>query len=69
MESLAKPKGASVSQVALAWLLADPLIISPIIGANSLEQLRDNLGAVDVRLTPDEKSALDEATAWKEKRD
>jgi aryl-alcohol dehydrogenase-like predicted oxidoreductase len=66
LDALAKAKGVSVSQVALAWLLADPLITSPIIGANSLEQLQDNLGAVDVRLTPEEKSALDQATAWKE---
>jgi len=69
MEKLARGKGASVSQVALAWLLSEPLITSPIIGANSLEQLKDNLGAVDVRLTPEEKSALDQATAWKEKGD
>ncbi len=69
LDSLAKGKGASVSQVALAWLLADPLITSPIIGANSPEQLKDNLGAVDLRLTPEEKTALDQATAWKEKGD
>ena len=69
MEKLAKERDVSVSQVALAWLLADPLIISPIIGANSPEQLKDNLGAVDVCLTPEEKSALDQATAWKEKGD
>ena len=69
MEKLAKGKGASVSQVALAWLLADPLITSPIIGANSPEQLKENLGAVDVRLTPEEKTVLDQATAWKEKDD
>lgn len=64
MESLAKEKKATISQVALAWLMADPLITSPIIGANSLEQLKDNLGSVDMRLTPAEKSALDKATAW-----
>ncbi len=64
MDVLAKEKNASVSQIALAWLLADPLITSPIIGANSLEQLKDNLGAVSVRLTPAEKAALDRATAW-----
>jgi aryl-alcohol dehydrogenase-like predicted oxidoreductase len=69
MDSLAKRKGASISQIALAWLMADPLITSPIIGANSLEQLKDSLGALDVRLTPDEKSALDQASAWKEKGD
>jgi len=66
MDTLAKQKGASISQIALAWLLADPLISSPIIGANSIEQLKDNLGALDVRLTPAEKTTLDNASAWKE---
>ena len=66
MDALAKQKGASISQIALAWLLADPLISSPIIGANSIEQLKDNLGALDVRLTPAEKTILDKASAWKE---
>jgi len=65
MEKLAKGKGVGISQVALAWLLADPLITSPIIGANSPEQLKEDLGAVELRLTPDEKSALDQATAWR----
>jgi aryl-alcohol dehydrogenase-like predicted oxidoreductase len=69
MDRMAKGKGASISQVALAWLLADPLIASPIIGANSPEQLKDNLGAVDVHLTSEEKSALDQATTWKEEGD
>ncbi|HEY5271402.1 MAG TPA: aldo/keto reductase [Anaerolineales bacterium] len=66
MDALAKEKHASISQIALAWLLADPLITSPIIGANSVEQLKDNLSAMDVHLTPTEKSALDKASAWKE---
>jgi aryl-alcohol dehydrogenase-like predicted oxidoreductase len=66
MDVLAKEKRASISQIALAWLLADPLITSPIIGANSVEQFKDNLGAMDVHLTPDEKSTLDKASAWKE---
>ncbi len=69
MDAMAKQKGASISQVALAWQMADPLITSSIIGANSPEQLMDNLGAVDVPLTPYEKSALDQATAWKEEED
>ncbi len=64
MDVLAKEKNATISQIALAWMLADPLITSPIIGANSVEQLKDNLGAVNVRLTPAEKSALDQATDW-----
>ena len=69
LDSTAKGKGASISQVALAWLLANPLITSPIVGANSTEQLKDLLGAVEVGLTPDEISALDQATSWMEKKD
>jgi aryl-alcohol dehydrogenase-like predicted oxidoreductase len=64
MEQLAKANGVSVSQVALAWLMANPIITSPIIGANSSEQLMDNLGALAVNLTTQEKSILDQATAW-----
>jgi aryl-alcohol dehydrogenase-like predicted oxidoreductase len=67
IDKLAKGRGMSVSQVSLAWLLADPIITCPIIGPNSLEQLKDNLGALDVHLAIEEKSALDQATAWREK--
>lgn len=58
--------GASVSQVALAWLLADPVITSPIIGPRTLEQLADNLGAVEIELATEEKEALDRASAWQD---
>ena len=69
MDGLAKEKGASISQIALAWLLAEPVITSPIIGANSIEQLKDNLGAVNIHLTPAEKTALDKASGWKDDGD
>jgi aryl-alcohol dehydrogenase-like predicted oxidoreductase len=65
MEELGNEKGGrSVSQVALAWLLSDPLITSPIIGPRSLEQLHDNLGAAGLRLSAQEKTRLDEASRW-----
>ena len=54
--------GISTSQVALVWLLTNPLITAPIIGPRSIEQLQDNLGAAGLRLTPEEKKSLDEAT-------
>jgi aryl-alcohol dehydrogenase-like predicted oxidoreductase len=54
----------SISQVALAWLLTDDLITSPIIGPRTMEQLTDNLGSVGFRLTSEEKSQLDEASKW-----
>jgi aryl-alcohol dehydrogenase-like predicted oxidoreductase len=56
--------GVSVSQVALAWLLTDSLVSSPIIGPRTLEQLEDNLGAVGLRLTEDEKHDLDQISSW-----
>jgi aryl-alcohol dehydrogenase-like predicted oxidoreductase len=65
MDGMAKEKGATLSQIALAWLLADPLITSPIIGANSLDQLKENLGALAISLSAEEKAVLDKATAWK----
>lgn len=66
MDAIAKARGASVSQVALAWMLADPLISSPIIGPNKMEQLTDNLGALEVHLTAEEVKTLNDATAWQE---
>jgi aryl-alcohol dehydrogenase-like predicted oxidoreductase len=65
MDSFSRQKGDySISQVALAWMLYDPLITSPIIGPRTLEQLEDNLGAVGLRLSEDEKIKFDEASSW-----
>ncbi len=65
MEKLAQEKGGySLSQIALAWQLSNPVITSPIIGPRSLEQLKDNLGAAGLRLTGEEKASLDHATTW-----
>jgi aryl-alcohol dehydrogenase-like predicted oxidoreductase len=67
MEIIVNQKGAaSISQIALAWLLSDPLITSPIIGPRNLEQLQDNLGAAGLRLTDEEKEQLDQASSWKD---
>lgn len=54
--------GKSISQIALAWMLSDQLITSPIIGPRTLDQLEDNLGAAGLRLTGDEIKMLDEAS-------
>lgn len=64
LAQIGKEKGTSVSQIALAWLLTNPLITAPIIGPRNLEQLNDNLGAAGLRLTAEEKKTLDEATQW-----
>ncbi|MDB5466991.1 MAG: aldo/keto reductase, partial [Phenylobacterium sp.] len=54
--------GVSVARVALAWLLAKPHVMSIIIGAKTQEQLDDNLAAVDLQLTEEEITRLDDVS-------
>jgi aryl-alcohol dehydrogenase-like predicted oxidoreductase len=63
--SIAAAHDASASQVSLAWLLRQPAVTSVILGARSVEQLDDNLGASDVavELTDDEVARLSAASA------
>jgi aryl-alcohol dehydrogenase-like predicted oxidoreductase len=63
LREIGKAHGASVAQVALAWLLAKPVVASIIIGASKMHQLEDNLGALKVTLTGEEMAELDKATA------
>lgn len=58
MRAIALEKSVSVAQVALAWLLHQPAVTSVIVGAKTPAQLEDNLGAVDVKLTPAELDRL-----------
>lgn len=60
MRPIAAEHGASVAQVALAWLLAKPGVSTLLVGASKLSQLEDNLGALAVRLTPEQIRHLDE---------
>jgi len=59
MRPIAAAKGVSIAQIALAWLLHQPVVTSVIIGAKRAEQLSDNVAAVDLRLTDEELAALD----------
>jgi aryl-alcohol dehydrogenase-like predicted oxidoreductase len=63
LRPMAERKRASLAQVSLAWLLAKPGVTSVILGATSLAQLEDNLAAVNVQLSADERRELDAATA------
>ncbi len=60
---IAKSHNASPATVALAYVLAKPFVTSVIIGAKRLDQLHDNLAAVDLKLTPDDLKKLDEVSA------
>ena len=62
LESLAQETGRTVPQVALNWVLRRPTISSVIVGARNEEQLRENLGAVEFALTPEQVRRLDEVS-------
>src|SRR5215210_6182254 len=57
--AIAQGKGATVSQVALAWLLGTDGVTAPIVGPRTFGQLEDLLGAVDVSLSEEERSRLE----------
>ena len=59
---VAQMVGCSSAQVALAWLRHQPGSVIPIIGARTVEQIKDNLGSIHINLTPDHLSKLDEAS-------
>jgi len=59
---LAQEAGVEPTTLALAWVLANPVVTAPLIGASRPEQLAANLAAVEYRLDPDLKEALDRLT-------
>ena len=59
---IGKTRGVSAAQVALAWVLGRPGVVSVVVGARRDEQLVDNLGAVGLVLTPEERRRLDDAS-------
>ncbi|GAA0914075.1 aldo/keto reductase [Virgisporangium aurantiacum] len=63
VRSVAGSRGVSMSVVALAWLADRPTVTSVILGARTIEQLDDNLGAAGVHLSVEEKELLDAASA------
>jgi aryl-alcohol dehydrogenase-like predicted oxidoreductase len=62
LRPMAVEKGTTVAQLALAWLLHQSAVTSVIIGANKVEQLEDNLKAIDVKFTPNELEKLNNAS-------
>lgn len=61
LKQVAADKGVSPNQIVLAWMLHSTPAVLPIIGVSSLEQLEENLAALDVTLSDDEMKTLDEA--------
>jgi len=64
LEKVGQEHGATIAQTAVAWMLADEVISSAIIGANTPEQLTETMMGADVHLSSDDKVALDKITDW-----
>jgi len=62
---VAERRETTVARVALAWLRTRPAVSAPTLGARTLDQLKDNLAALDVRLTAEDVAELDAATTPK----
>jgi len=62
VREIADARGVSMAQIALAWLVDRPAVTSVILGARTVEQLEDNLGAADLHLSDAERRRLDTAS-------
>ena len=54
----AQARGVTPAQLALAWVMAEPRVTCPIVGARNMEQLNDTMGGAGISLTPEERAAL-----------
>ena len=59
VQDLAARRGAKMAQIALAWVLAKPQVTAPIVGASTIGQLEDAVGALDLTLAAEEIAALE----------
>ncbi|MGP8081015.1 MAG: aldo/keto reductase [Dehalococcoidales bacterium] len=66
LKKVAEEHGRTLTQFSLAWIINNPVVSSAIVGASSAKQLEDNVKAVDIKLTDEEKKACDEV--WQELR-
>ncbi|WP_161882027.1 aldo/keto reductase [Deinococcus alpinitundrae] len=68
LKAVAGRTNAVPAQVALAWMLAQPAMTAPIIGANSVAQLQELLGTVDLTLNNDDLAQISKASDWERAR-
>jgi aryl-alcohol dehydrogenase-like predicted oxidoreductase len=64
--ALAEERGATPARMAIAWLLDHPEVTAPIVGADRLEYVNDVFGALEIKLTQEERQALDEVSQWEQ---
>ena len=65
LEEIGKEHDKTIAQTALAWVLTNPLITAPIVGARDAQQLTESIDAAGYRLAEEEMSRLNEMTEWK----
>jgi len=68
LKAVAGRNDALPAQVALAWMLAQPAMTAPIIGANSVAQLQELLGTVDLTLSSEDLDQISKASDWERAR-
>jgi aryl-alcohol dehydrogenase-like predicted oxidoreductase len=59
VERIAAARGVPMAQVALAWVLRNPVVVAPIVGPTKVEHLAETAGALDIQLSDDEVPALE----------
>jgi aryl-alcohol dehydrogenase-like predicted oxidoreductase len=64
LDEIARDHSKTVAQTAFAWMLTNPVVTAPIIGANTAAQLQESLGAVGYRLSAEEMNRLNELTRY-----
>ncbi|HEY0683035.1 MAG TPA: aldo/keto reductase [Steroidobacter sp.] len=63
VREMAQETGATPSQIALAWTLSNPAVTAPVMGARTIAQAEDNLGALSVSLSDEQRARLNEVSA------
>ena len=66
VKELADEKGVTPAQIALAWVVQQPGVTSPIIGPRTMAHLEDNLGALEVEFTPEDYDRIDQVSPREE---
>jgi aryl-alcohol dehydrogenase-like predicted oxidoreductase len=59
LKELASAKGCTLTQLALAWVMGNPIVTCPILGPRTMEQFEDNIGCLSVTITPEDEATID----------
>ena len=63
LKAMAEEVGATANQVVLAWMIRSDPPVMPLVAASTVEQMRENLGALDIELSAEQMARLDGASA------